>query len=104
MRASGFQQGFEVIAKFKGSELKGRSYTPLFPYFEGMKATGAFRICVDGYVTDDSGTGVVHQAPAFGEDDYRVCVDNGIVDIAELPCPLDAGACFVDPVTDFMGM
>lgn len=97
-------KGFEVIAKFKGSELKGRSYTPLFPYFEGMKATGAFRICVDGYVTDDSGTGVVHQAPAFGEDDYRVCVDNGIVDIAELPCPLDAGACFVDPVTDFMGM
>jgi len=97
-------QGFEIIAKFKGSELKGKTYSPLFPYFSAMKDTGAFRICCDAYVTDDSGTGVVHQAPAFGEDDYRVCIDNKIVDITELPCPLDAGACFVDPVTDFKGM
>lgn len=59
------------MAKFKGSELKGKTYKPLFPYFSHMKETGAFRVCTDSYVTDDSGTGVVHQAPAFGEDDYR---------------------------------
>uniref|UniRef100_A0A061R806 isoleucine--tRNA ligase n=1 Tax=Tetraselmis sp. GSL018 TaxID=582737 RepID=A0A061R806_9CHLO len=98
------EKGFEVLSKFKGSELKGRSYTPLFPYFQHLKETGAFRICCDGYVTDDSGTGVVHQAPAFGEDDYRVCIENGIVALEELPCPLDAGAVFVDPVKDFCGM
>lgn len=47
----------------------GATYQPLFPYFSSQP--GAFRVVSDTYVTDDSGTGVVHQAPAFGEDDYR---------------------------------
>jgi hypothetical protein len=47
----------------------GATYEPLFPYFADHSS--AFRVVSDGYVTDDSGTGVVHQAPAFGEDDYR---------------------------------
>lgn len=41
----------------------------------------AFKILVDEYVKDDSGTGVVHCAPAFGEDDYRVCLLAGIIDL-----------------------
>lgn len=50
----------------------------MFPYFSSLKAapgsdTGAFRVVADGYVTADAGTGIVHQAPFFGEDDYRVC-------------------------------
>lgn len=62
----------------KGSELVGRTYKPMFPYFSSLKAApgsdkGAFRVVADGYVTADAGTGVVHQAPFFGEDDYRVC-------------------------------
>ena len=62
----------------KGSELVGRTYKPMFPYFASLKAApgsneGAFRVVADGYVTSDAGTGVVHQAPFFGEDDYRVC-------------------------------
>lgn len=74
----------QIIARFKGCELKGRTYKPMFPYFEEWKArtngsssTGAFRVLVDEYVTADAGTGVVHQAPAFGEDDYRVCLKAG---------------------------
>ena len=48
------------------------------------------RVIADTYVTDDSGTGVVHQAPAFGEDDNRVCLTNGILKKGEeLPCPVD---------------
>lgn len=39
----------------------------------------AFRVVADNYVTDDSGTGIVHCAPAFGEDDYRVCIENQII-------------------------
>lgn len=39
----------------------------------------AFRVVGDNYVTDDSGTGIVHCAPAFGEDDYRVCIQNDII-------------------------
>lgn len=66
----------------KGSELVGKQYEPLFPYFADLAATeggtrGAFRVVADGYVTSDSGTGVVHCAPAFGEDDMRVCLANG---------------------------
>ena len=49
----------------------------MFPYFSSLKAApgsdkGAFRVVQDGYVTADAGTGIVHQAPFFGEDDYRV--------------------------------
>ena len=68
----------QILKKMKGSELVGRTYKPMFPYFVGLKAApgsnkGAFRVVADGYVTSDAGTGVVHQAPFFGEDDYRVC-------------------------------
>jgi hypothetical protein len=45
---------------------------------------------VDDYVTDDSGTGIVHNAPAFGEDDYRVCLAHGIIQRGKVPCPLSA--------------
>jgi len=47
--------------------LKGRTYEPLFPYYAHMKEHGAFKVVTDTYVTADSGVGVVHQAPAFGE-------------------------------------
>jgi hypothetical protein len=59
----------------------GAKYTPLFPYFTDKVAHpgDAFKVVSDTYVTDDSGTGVVHQAPAFGEDDYRwVCEEVGL--------------------------
>lgn len=64
-------EGFKEIARMKGSELKGLRYEPLFQYFVPEYKGTAWRVCADTYVTDDSGTGVVHQAPAFGEDDYR---------------------------------
>ena len=67
----------QVLEKMKGKELAGRTYKPLFPYFESRKLRGSFKVCADTYVTADSGTGLVHQAPAFGEDDYRVSLANG---------------------------
>eukprot|EP00854_Cymbomonas_tetramitiformis_P009847 gene9847-11662_t len=86
--------GFEVLAKMKGAALKGMEYEPLFGYYGAMTGK-AFKVCNDKYVTDDSGTGVVHQAPAFGEDDYRVCIEHGIIDKGgDLPCPVDANGCF----------
>ncbi len=71
-------QPTQVLGKIKGSDLAGHTYTPLLPYFADLKQSGAFRVVADGYVTADSGTGVVHCAPAFGEDDYRVCLANGM--------------------------
>lgn len=53
-------------------------YEPLFGYFMELSDT-AFRVVSDNYVTDDSGTGIVHCAPAFGEDDFRVCIENQII-------------------------
>ncbi len=70
----------QVISKCKGKELVGRTYQPLFPYFKHLKTggkKGAFRVVSDKYVTDSDGTGVVHQAPFFGEDDLRVCLAHG---------------------------
>lgn len=53
-------------------------YEPLFKYFVEFSDV-AFRVVADNYVTDDSGTGIVHCAPAFGEDDYRVCLQNNVI-------------------------
>lgn len=59
---------------------------------------------VDDYVTAESGTGIVHQAPYFGEDDYRVCLVNGIITRDMEPiCPVDASGKFIEPVKDFLG-
>ncbi|KAI3433769.1 hypothetical protein D9Q98_003575 [Chlorella vulgaris] len=98
-------KGFEIISKFKGSALKGLTYQPLFPYFAALKQQGAFKVVLDSYVTADSGVGIVHQAPAFGEDDYRVCLANGVIAKGEgIPCPVDDAGCFTAEVTDFAGM
>ena len=73
------ESDYEVLDKFPGAKLKGKSYKPLFDYFAHMKEQGAFKVLTDGYVTEDSGTGVVHQAPFFGEDDNRVCKAHGVI-------------------------
>jgi isoleucyl-tRNA synthetase len=95
---------YEVICRYQGSELEGKAYIPLFDYFAGHKARGAFRVVADSYVTNDAGTGVVHQAPGFGEDDYRVCLKAGIISKGtDVVCPLDANGRFLPEVPDFVG-
>lgn len=93
---------FEVLSSFQGKELEGATYVPLFPYFEALKGSGAFRVICDTYVKADGGTGVVHNAPAFGEDDMRICIAKGIIQRGGVvPCPVDADGCFTDEVSDF---
>jgi isoleucyl-tRNA synthetase len=59
---------------------------------------------VDTYVTAADGTGIVHQAPAFGEDDHRICLENGILHPDEMPpCPIDDRGVFTHAVPDFAG-
>ena len=84
-----------------GSDLVGRRYQPLFGYFEGERANGAFVVVSDGYVTTESGTGLVHQAPAFGEDDHRVLKAHGI---DALVCPVTLEGLFTREVPDFEGL
>ncbi|XP_037070614.1 isoleucine--tRNA ligase, cytoplasmic-like [Pollicipes pollicipes] len=98
------EEEYTVLKKMKGAELKGRAYKPLFPYFAKMKSSGAFRVLTDGYVTEESGTGVVHQAPFFGEDDYRVCLAAGVITKGmDMVCPVDASGKFTDQVSHFKG-
>lgn len=96
---------FKILRKVKGAELVGIKYEPLFPYFKEEYGNVAFKVMSDTYVTDSDGTGIVHQAPAFGEDDYRVCLANDVIDKGEkIPCPIDESGRFVEPVSDFLGV
>ena len=94
---------YDVLERITGDKLVGLKYTPLFDYFSDYKDR-AFRVICDNYVTEEGGTGIVHQAPAFGEDDYRVCLLHGIVSKGEdLPCPVDANGRFTSDVPEFKG-
>jgi len=89
-----------------GAQLEGIRYHPPFDFFLHMReSVGAFRVILASYVTADAGTCIVHQAPAFGEDDYDACLAAGIViPGGELPCPLDNDCCFTAQVDPWKGL
>jgi len=91
---------FEIKARLRGRDLVGRRYQPLFPYFADEAERGAFVVVMDDYVTTESGTGMVHQAPAFGEDDHRIAKAAGL---DTLVCPVTVNGIFTDEVVDFAG-
>ncbi|TSC58801.1 MAG: isoleucyl-tRNA synthetase [Candidatus Peregrinibacteria bacterium Greene0416_19] len=72
------RQFFQDGAPFKGTELFGKLYKPLFPYFADIYKESAFRIVTGDFVTTEDGTGVVHIAPGFGEDDYNTGKHEGV--------------------------
>ncbi len=87
----------QKIGSLKGRELVGRSYTPLFPYFKN--APNAFKIMAGDFVSTEEGTGSVHMAPGFGEDDQKLCEANSI----ELVVPVDHRGRFTAEVPDYEG-
>ena len=89
---------YDLVLRLKGRDLQGCCYEPLFPYFADQP--GAFVVLADSFVSTDEGTGIVHMAPAYGEDDYRVCRAASI----ELVDPLDEDAVFTARVPDFAGL
>lgn len=93
------QAALSIAWKKKGSELVGIRYEPLFPYFADLKDQGAFVTVVGDHVTTEDGTGIVHTAPGFGEDDYRVLRGTGIPTV----CPIDAECKFTSEVADYKG-
>ncbi|KAF9010556.1 tRNA synthetases class I-domain-containing protein [Cyathus striatus] len=96
---------YKKIGQFQGSDMKGWRYVPLFEYFTETFEDKAFRVLVDTYVTDADGTGIVHQAPAFGEDDYRIAISHGVLLPDEMPpCPIDDKGHFTKEVPDFAGL
>lgn len=67
---------YEVLETYKGTDLVGTNYEQLIPFAEVEGK--CFEVVADSYVTSEDGTGIVHIAPAYGEDDNRVCKENGI--------------------------
>lgn len=95
-----FVQGqleLEIVGEFSGQELAGLTYQPLFPYYQNTAQ--AFRVVGADFVSAEDGTGVVHIAPGFGEDDYRVGKNEGV----ELIQHVGMNGRFVEAVTDFAG-
>lgn len=90
-------EGGEIVASFKGKELLGKRYTPVFPHFREVE--GAFRVIADDFVSTENGTGIVHTAPAFGEADFYACKK------AEIPlvCPVDNNGRFTAEVPEYEG-
>lgn len=88
----------QILDSVKGSALVGRKYKPLFNYFE--KRENSFQILAADFVSTDNGTGVVHMAPAYGEDDFQACKEAGI----ELVDPLDEEAKFKEEIAEYSGL
>lgn len=91
------EEQYEVLKKLKGREFEGLTYEPLFDYFKDNE--NSFRILTDEFVSTEDGSGIVHMAPAYGEDDYRVCSAAGI----PLVEPLDEDCRFTSQVPDYQG-
>lgn len=92
------------ICTLNSKDLLGRKYKPLFPFFADDKRGGknAFTIIEGDFVSDTDGTGVVHIAPGFGEDDQRVAEANGIClpDNGGIVCPVDEAGKFTGEIFD----
>ena len=88
----------QVLGSYHGRQLEGLAYTPPFDFFLGHP--NAHRVLLGDYVTTDSGTGIVHLAPAFGEEDMELATANGI-DVVQ---PLDAGGRFTSMVPPYEGL
>lgn len=93
-----FGESPSVVSEHTGADLIGLAYTPPFDFFLGHQ--NAHRVLSADYVTTDSGTGIVHLAPAFGEEDMDVATANGI----EVVQPLDAGGKFTAMVPPYEGL
>ncbi len=97
-------KGHKVLETFKGKALVGKRYEPLFGFFKDRAADGCFQVLGAPFVTKDTGTGIVHCAPGFGEDDYATCVANGIIQPGKAPVPIDQDGKFLPVIETYQGV
>ncbi len=89
----------EVVSSVQGADLAGVRYDPLWDHYREQYGEHAFQVLVADYVATGEGTGIVHQAPAYGEDDQIVCAAAGIPVILSL----DDGGRFLNAVPEVAG-
>ncbi len=92
------EQNFDIVDSFLGEALLGKKYIPLFPYFKDHP--NSFVVLQGDFIATDEGTGIVHMAPAFGEDDFYACKAAGIEGV----CPIDVNCQFTLEVPDYQGL
>ena len=89
------------VGTIKGKDLVGLSYEPMFPYFKNLKAKGAFKVLSGDFVSTEDGTGIVHIAPGFGQDDFDAC--RAYDENFPVVCPVDEAGKFTSEVPDYEG-
>ena len=97
--AETFKEEVEIVERCKGKALLGLSYRPLYEKYANRSAP-YFTVLPSSHVTTDAGTGIVHMAPGFGEEDYDCCKPLGV----EPVCPVDAHGRFSDDIPGVGGM
>ena len=90
----------KITARMSGQQLVGQAYTPLFSYFADARNQGAFRVFAGDFVSETTGTGIVHCAPMFGEDDFVIGKEHNLPQVL----PLDESGYFDQSVGDLHGM
>jgi len=90
---------YAVVERFKGRDFVGKAYVPLFPFFADLASKGAFRTWNGDFVSTEDGTGIVHVASGFGEDDYNLLKGTGV----PVVCPVDEEARFTKEVATWAG-
>ncbi|KAI8964343.1 isoleucyl-tRNA synthetase [Daldinia sp. FL1419] len=94
---------YKIVGKLQGKDMIGWKYEPLFYYFAEQFAD-CFQVIGADYVEADEGTGLVHQAPAFGQEDYDAAVAAGFISPKRLPpCPVDDKGLFTAEISDYAG-
>ncbi len=94
-------QNVTAVGTMTGRDLVGKSYEPMFPYFADWKEKGCFKVLSGEFVSTEDGTGIVHIAPGFGQDDFDVC--RAIDPQFPVACPVDEAGCFTAEVPDYQG-
>lgn len=91
---------YQMLSEFKGKDLEGKKYEPLFPHFKEYEKEGAFQVLLSDHVTVSDGTGIVHMAPAFGEEDFSVCKKYKV----PIVDPVDAEGKFTKLIPEYAGL
>ena len=93
----------KVVASMKGSDLIGLFYEPLYPYYVPSGFPNVFTVIEGNFVTNKTGSGIVHLAPGFGADDFTACCNANIVSPRSVPCPIDDVGRFLPEITEYAG-
>ncbi|XP_077301443.1 uncharacterized protein LOC143922040 [Arctopsyche grandis] len=94
-RIAEYLKDYTIVGTCFGIDLVGLEYSQPFDFFENFRSKNFFRVISDSFVSDSNGSGIVHCAPAFGEEDYKVFVAKQLISQNdEVPCPVDENGCF----------